>query len=138
MCLSTYQILPRRATKDIVCYKVLHFYNAFKVQQFITPYTHTILHNKTLIPDYFEKTPHYIMHSKRKIVMHGIHVFFLPIHVISGGIKVKCIIPKGSLYYISDSHREICAEKVIMQKIISTGYYFFGTKIHKLFEDLPE
>lgn len=122
MCLITKQILPIRARKDIVVYKVLevhrsHVYGkTFRTPYRWTPVTlHTTLYARGNV--YKKRIPS--LESLKYEVGRGyIHCYTsmraLRKYNIYGGstTAVKCIIRKGTLYYKSYDDIEICATQV--------------------------
>ena len=120
MCLYSKQILPRRATKDIICYKVLCCTGSC----FRTPYYDMRM---DINKEYEAKGPKiakaFIKNNYQKyfaIVEKGyIHCFTqenaardMWFYDVRKRVIMKCIIPKGTLYYKSKNGLEICARKI--------------------------
>ena len=120
MCLRTYQKEPQIATKDIICYKIIHkdmtslFHKEFK-WEFGKVY-HT------------EMTTNHCSFFKNTMVEQGFHSFSTLKATREGYyssaepcIAVKCTIPKGSEYYkgshgVRDGY---ASDKIILNEIIS-------------------
>ncbi len=139
MCLYSRQILPRRATKDIVCYKVMYknvdvhshvisYHTPF--QKFIIPVTSL---GKVYKAEGNYKKYYYNMaydvafgHIGRKWrrithVDEGyFHAFAKCDYAISNcghsRCVVRCVIPKDALYWIGID--DICATEMIFEKEI--------------------
>lgn len=155
MCLVTKMIAPRRATRDIVCYKVLekvimrtpdtsskkpsfkidgfaYFTPSFRYQmemgkQYDISYSfpldakkvnklwqrlQTPYHPKGMYPigpGFF----HALTNKKEAERLNGMFGY-------TGNmlVSVECIIPAGTLYYISEDKSEICAKSLKLIKII--------------------
>lgn len=128
MCLYTNQICPLRAHKDIVCYKVV----VHSGRLFITPHQNYVigddLPRKIQICD--QKTIEIIkspfwQRSYRHMVFGGMfHAYAKLDHATTSftaatphSVIIKCIIPKGTLYYKGVRGIEICARTLILQEI---------------------
>lgn len=140
MCLLTKQILPCRARKDIVVYKVLEDMSFFDshlqiVRCFKTPYQRTKVRlNDYLIAEGETKTPNFhhsryfneLIGYRRKIEGGYIHCYtnFTRAKTVrfylDDGVVVECIIPKGTLYFKSYDGSEICAEKVYVKRVVAS------------------
>lgn len=128
MCLYTKQICPLRARKDIVCYKeVIH-----NDHLFITPFQGYVIKDdlprKIQICD--QKTIEIIkspfwQRSYRHMVFGGMFHAYAKldramVSLITAkphSVIIKCIIPKGTLYYKGVRGIEICARTLILQEI---------------------
>lgn len=126
MCLSTKQMCPLRAQKDIVCYKIFTY--SFDEFHMMTPYLrkHVLRptkNNPTLMDDTdFDveinnatvKYPDGRI-CKVKCIGYGmIHAYTQPrILCGPGGFLYKCIIPKNTLYY-KGMFGDICAKKMLV------------------------
>lgn len=109
MCLYSNQILPRRATKDIVCYKRM---TKLSPGLYITPYYYFRVHRDDFSLELDPRGKPIRIRSKSQnesfhtIVCGGyFHTYGscdyalqmkLP---INSEVIIKCIIPKGSLYW---------------------------------------
>ena len=140
MCLLTKMIAPRRATRDIVCYKVLvevingsaYFTPSFRYQMEIGKQydisCNLLMDTKKLNklwqsfqisdcpkgtypigPGFF----HALTNKKEAERLNGMYVY-------TGDtlVSVECIIPAGTLYYISEDKSQICAKSLKLIKII--------------------
>lgn len=133
MCLYTNQILPIRARKDIICYKVLRpvlSYNTGfiigKTVKFETPVTKTPVNVPgTLIAGRcFLHFPLYrntlgALYSIDKGFIHTYTSIYVAERSFGRPFAIaRCTIPKGTLYFISYDKVEICAERIILNHII--------------------
>lgn len=126
MCLYTKQICPQRARKDIVCYKKFYVWSSFletryRLYRIVKPKenhptliddTNTRLHSRSSIYRSEEgvrwqiwsgmihayKTKPVFRRSERGYPKIGLY---------------KCIIPKGTLYYVGIDN-DICAKKMLI------------------------
>lgn len=126
MCLYTKQICPLRARKDIVCYKKFYVWN-FSIQTLFQFYpivkpkeNHPTLMDDTDIPLGFYRSDHCIRGSKYKIFGGMIHAYKTKPKLVSKLTSncsriglYKCIIPKGTLYYVGIDN-DICAKKMLV------------------------
>lgn len=124
MCLISETNKPTIATEDIVCYKVITTENK-------TPYTDSfvnILHRLGIIPfkakgnikieenfNRFTRRYYYtitkgMIHTFKGQIFYTMSWFFPKIY--------KCIIPKGTEYFISQGGNEYCSKKIIFKKRI--------------------
>ena len=148
MCLQSKWIFPRKATKDIVCYKILIKNENGYLK---TPYQHFPIGTIEKLPisieggkrksikcniknmKYFYKYTNNIVYSimtELKCKEAGYIHAFTNLHHAKWFIKfgkpfhgnyitVKCIIPKGTSYHIAFDGIEICARKmIILENII--------------------
>ena len=120
MCLRTEQSKPQIATKDIICYKIIHkdmtslFHKEFKwefgkVYETEMTTTHTCFLMQTMVEQGFHS------YSTLKATREGYYSSSEPC------IAVKCTIPFGSEYY-TGSHgvRDgYTSDKIILNEIIS-------------------
>lgn len=118
MCLYIYSRNQHTANKDLVVYKIL-LRHSFKER--ISPYMDFKYKLKILYTSPFSIRKS--LHSKDLYCINeGLHAFTsidiakrtLP-YFIKGGIY-KCIIPKGSLYYINEEDNEIASNKLIVKR----------------------
>lgn len=133
MCLYSRQILPRRATKDIVCYKLfkkktrrkkkngriaIRYQSPFQCDHFYgSNMLNTVLHAKTTIR---HNKPYWNQTSKTTRVESGYfhayqtarNYYTLLITAWKNIVLLKCIIPKGALYY-KGVNGDICANQMI-------------------------
>lgn len=118
MCLIIYhpyqpkffvRLKARIARRDIICYKLL-----YKTKEdLITPYQHLKVDTSLpLIADFLDaakETQGFYM------AVHGIHTYkdqdILSLYSVNY-ILYKCIIPKGTKYYISYDKTEYCSERI--------------------------
>ena len=128
MCLFTKQICPLRARKDIVCYKeVVH-----NGHLFITPFQNYVIKDdlprKIQICSQKEieavKLPSTEYPAKYRVFGGMFHAYAkLGRALVSlmtakpHSVIIKCIIPKGTLYYKSVYGGDICARTLILQEI---------------------
>lgn len=144
MCLQSKWIFPRRATKDIVCYKVLIKYanenlktpyqkfpignikelpitveggKGKSIKQYIKNIIFIYKHHKILsiISQLKCKEEGYI-HAFNNLYSAKLFVQYYKYSFYGELIIVKCIIPKGILYHL-DVY-EICARKMIISEIV--------------------
>lgn len=140
MCLYTKQICPLRARKDIVCYKRLSVVpkiinSTFDRDLGITKYAK----QNGKRPKYYTPYRGYLiddiptkLKTSDKTDLRKIKCSEVCGHVIGGGmfhaytkripwasnsVVVKCIIPKGTLYF-KGIDNDICAKTLILQEII--------------------
>lgn len=123
MCLVTKMIAPRRATRDIVCYKVL-VYNTYS-NAYGTPYMGTPVSlgikleakkESSLLPDTFGKIygGFFHMYTTKSDASSIVNYWSQYSTKFRTHVFRRCIIPKGSLYYISTDKSEICATSIII------------------------
>ena len=126
MCLYTKQICPLRARKDIVCYKKFHVWN-ISLQTYYRLYiiakpteNHPTLMDDTDAPLCIQKYESFIRRGVKYQICRGmIHAYKTkPVfHSSEFGYPsmglYKCIIPKGTLYYVGTDN-DICAKKMLV------------------------
>lgn len=111
MCLVTFQKEPYIAEKDITVYKALFKSGKRIISPFINfPYTLNKLYQTNfkispkapLLPKYIDE---------------GFHEYRNKKYATDRWLEVyKCIIPKGSLYYISSDQEEIVSNQIIIKR----------------------
>ena len=127
MCLISKYRFPRRAKADITCYKILEVgKNSEDTQIYYSPYMNTPVHvpgilkakgsSFRFIDNVYEVGKGYI---------HAFHYEYTAKKISSryafgtlNNIVVECTIPKGTKYHINESGIEICAKKMLINKII--------------------
>ena len=113
MCLFTRWKKPKTATKNIVVYKVLRTYSEY----IESPYRGLIYNLKELYETKLTKCKalggfgENIFEVSHAFVSKKPHCDF-EIHEK----LYKCIIPKGSIYYISSDNKQIVANKIIIKR----------------------
>jgi hypothetical protein len=113
MCLHTEQSKPFTAGKDITCYKVVNPANMDGVfrsvfQEFA--YSLGVKYvEKKFAKTVWSCTVHEGFHSYRTIDVARRHAFELSPYVV----LIKCVIPKGSMYYESYTKEEYCSDTLI-------------------------
>ena len=139
MCLITNNITPSIATEDIICYKRLDLVNGC----FRTPFLHKKVCNKKNIIGYkqaigcFEKLTRkkYFEYTSYKGDLYSLSKGFIHTYSTFGKIlknsvtfdicgrmttkshMFKCIIPKGSKYWVGQD-LDLCSDKIIYKKEI--------------------
>ena len=123
-------ICPIKAKKDIVVYKV---FEQFTPNVLLTPFRKTIMRLGEVYED-----------PKKSNIIRKLGTLRLTIFAVRSGffhsyvahpslqilydmadksrknyVVVRCIIPKGTLYYKSHDGIEICAKKIIIETIVS-------------------
>lgn len=130
MCLYTKQICPIKAKKDIVCYKYVLSADSSYGSEYITPIMdmpidigktykavcipkHGPIVGKRCIKPYelFSIAEGYIHCYASKVV-------FMTSTKKPIGHIIECIIPKGTLYYISYDKKQIAAKEIRTIKLI--------------------
>jgi hypothetical protein len=112
MCLISKLRFPRKALRDIECFKVLYKNG----DEYFTPYMDTVVNvneplkakgwSISIIP--YEKARGYIhTYSSLNVARASIMVLDDPSVVI-----FKCIIPKGTKYHISAYYTEYCSKQI--------------------------
>lgn len=122
MCLYSKQILPRRATKDIVCYKrmievtptiYLTPYHQFRVYR--ENFNH-VLHPKGKPTTLYHNGWHTVI---RGGYFHAYTNYKYAIQMLyDGEIIMKCIIPKGALYWKSAADKSSMAHEFASDRMI--------------------
>jgi hypothetical protein len=112
MCLATFQKEPYIAQKDIIVYKAL-----FKSgKRILSPFREFPYILKKLYQTDFGIT-FSLTYNAPKLIHEGFHGYRNRKYAISRWIKVyKCIIPKGSQYYISSDQKEIVSDQIIIKR----------------------
>lgn len=125
MCLVSKWRFPKRAKKDIVCYKILEKVKTDNSDEYYTPYLDVkvditkplkALGNSITFIDPLEKGSRYI---------HTISSLDLVNHYIwemncSRPVVFKCIIPKGTKYHKSLYNNEYCSRKIIFDREVQS------------------
>lgn len=111
MCLTTFQKTPYIAEKDITVYKGL-----FKVgERIISPFMGFPYTLNKLYQTNFRISPRTPLLPK--YIYEGFHGYRNKKYAIFQWLEVyKCIIPKGSLYYISSDQEEIVSNQIIVKR----------------------
>lgn len=118
MCLLSYHKTPKRATSDIICYKVVYkaglLNRLFHRFDYISP----IYPFKWKINElYYQKfnEPELVDHGRFSINV-GFHAYISKEEVIDyyDEVIVKCIVPKGANYFISTEYKHIVAEQMMI------------------------
>ena len=109
MCFITKNSKLKIATKDIECYKIMNTISTY----------HCVSYCREFIYEYNKKYS-----NKSKLILffkwlcdiniesEGYHSFIYPVF----GDKVKCVIPKGSLYLVNRMYNEYCSTSIIIKK----------------------
>lgn len=114
---------PLIAEEDIVCYKQICRYT---YTSYMTPYFNTIIPEecienkvpfKAKIDDKFEFFCNHILGASLIVNDGFIHVYKCPRYQF-GQITFKCIIPKGTKYFIG-LHEDLAAKKIIFLKRVN-------------------
>ena len=139
MCLLTRQICPQRARKDIVCYKRLlkippkvisstfdkylgiteYEKRTGKRPKYFTPYRNYFIDDIPTKLETHDKTDlRKIKYDRLNREIHGgmFHANTKIFRAINN-VVVKCIIPKGTLYF-KGINNDICAKTLILQEIV--------------------
>lgn len=112
MCLITFQNEPYIAKKDIVVYKALNKTG----KQIFSPFQQFSYILKKLYQTDFGITFGQTFVDK-KLINEGFHGYINRKYAIFRWPNVyKCIIPKGSLYYISSDLQEIVSNQLIVKR----------------------
>jgi hypothetical protein len=140
MCLRSKTNIPEIAKEDIVCYKIIERVSSNKYK---SPYQgDEIIFNKTIIASKptkkFNMMPTVDVDLKTIIgyyIGEGfIHAFIIKENAkcsvlnhyyflnFEGTTIVKCIIPKGSRYFISIDNVEICSDRMMITDEIIYSY----------------
>ena len=122
MCLYSKTRFPRRAKKDILCYKQLRLVE--DKSHFKTPIRSTFVPLEsewpfTMIPEFC--LPFHFNADRAYVKGEGyIHAFLYKYksYMYPKIVLAECIIPKGTKYHISRCGMEICARKLILKRII--------------------
>lgn len=111
MCLKSKWRFPRRAKKDIVCYKILCREEG---DNYYTPYTNFKVDiniplkatESSLSKNGYLKSIGYI-HTYSSLEKALDEVLYFP-----SGVIFKCIIPKGTKYHRSRTNIELCSKQI--------------------------
>ena len=108
MCLTITNRTPQIAKKDIVCYKVLR-HNFLKRSGYTTPYMYTSVTLGELMEDKVPVKIHNSIFLVKYNLYEGVfHTFkyysdaveMCKEDIIGNSVVVRCIIPKGTEYYV--------------------------------------
>lgn len=119
MCLYTRWKKPKIATEDIIVYKILSVYST----HLASPYINFVYDLDRLYETKFTKSKSYI--GKGYYIYAGFHAYVSKKSASASDLDCnfstyeriyKCIIPKGSTYYISSDKSEIVANKIIIKR----------------------
>ena len=109
MCLISSRCESVRADRDITCYKLVYPMNMdhkFRSQFQAFPYELGC----TYMEVYFRKV------NLTRHVYEGFHSFRTIEKAVShscpGMVMIKCVIPKGSWYYVSDENDQYCSDQI--------------------------
>lgn len=115
MCLVSKWCFPRKAKKDIVCFKVLKK-SPFYLSEWCTPFRSTpVTLNNWIIADKCKTFSILFPHNKGAGYVHAYtdKRFVWKENAYAERVFVA-IIPKGTKYHISRYGKEICAEKMFI------------------------
>ena len=110
MCLVTSQSEPLIAKKDIVVYKCL----IKQATTLVSPYIGFVYKLHTL----YEASLGVTIYKDVTVIAEGFHAYYdkkKSLHKWSNEVY-KCIVPKGSTYYISSDNKEIVADKIVIKR----------------------
>ncbi len=110
MCLVTSQSEPLIAKKDIVVYKCL----IKQATTLVSPYIGFVYKLRTL----YEASLGVTIYKDVTVIAEGFHAYYdkkKSLHKWSNEVY-KCIVPKGSTYYISSDNKEIVADKIVIKR----------------------
>lgn len=119
MCLYTRWKKPKTATKDIVVYKILSVYST----HLASPYMNFVYDLDMLYETKFTKTKG--CSGRGYYIYAGFHAYTSKKIASNTDLDCsfstyeriyKCVIPKGSTYYISSDDKEIVADKIIIKR----------------------
>lgn len=115
MCLYTRWKKPKKAEKDIVVYKILHKncispYRGFEYDLGVKYDTDMESFKSQYTNGLYIDVGFHAFTSKRALLKSGLKRDFIP------GVAFKCIIPKGSSYYISSCKKEIVSDSIIIKR----------------------
>lgn len=126
MCLYTKQICPLKARNDIVCYKKFYVWHSFletiyKFYKIVKPKENypTLMDDTDVRSCVFRSTWRKNKGSKYEIWGGMIHAFRTKPALSAKECRFprigvyKCIIPKGTLYYVGIDN-DICAKKMLI------------------------
>ena len=118
MCLETYKRDPYTANKNIIVYKILlkSFFG-----EIISPYWGFVYKLRTLYST--SLSVRQSLHSnKLYLIEKGLHAYTSidkakeEIEFFNKATIYRCIIPKGSLYYINEQDNEIVSNQLIVKR----------------------
>lgn len=145
MCLYSRQILPRRATKDIVCYKVM--YKEIEIESreisYVSPSQGFVVpaasfgkkykamgnyknYQHKMVVDNIVDAVHGKWHRETLVTEGYFHAYKSDkdaIYFRCRGCVIKCRIPKGALYW-NGTEGDICATEMIFVETICTQRQF--------------
>lgn len=110
MCLVTSQSEPLIAKKDIVVYKCL----IKQATTLVSPYIGFVYKLRTL----YEASLGVTIHNDITVIAEGFHAYYdkkKSLHKWNNEVY-KCIVPKGSKYYLSKKDGEIVSDKLIIKR----------------------
>lgn len=117
MCLLSQWRFPKRATKDILCYKVL---NKTTYGKLYTPFRFEMVTVPMLLKAKGSSFSFKAPYVKRAGYIHAFTIE--PLARIQANVYnkcvVSCIIPKGTLYHVDSTLGEICAKQMYIKEII--------------------
>ena len=110
MCLVTSQFEPLIAKKDIVVYKCL----IKQATTLVSPYIGFIYKLRTL----YEASLGVTIYNNTTVIAEGFHAYSDKKHALRkwNNEVYKCIVPKGSKYYLSTKYGEIVSDKLIIKR----------------------
>ena len=114
MCLYTKWKKPKKAEKDIIVYKILDKYCVSPYRGFM--YNLGVKYNTDMESYNGQFTKGLYIHA-------GFHAFTSKRALLKSSLKkeksaiaFKCVIPKGSSYYISSCKKEIVSDSIIIKR----------------------
>lgn len=115
MCLYTKWKEPKKAKKDIIVYKILREncispYRGFSYNLGVKYDTDMESYEGISSKGIVINVGFHAFTSKRALFKSNVNKYF------STGEAFKCIIPKGSLYYISSCKKEIVSDSIIIKR----------------------
>ena len=118
MCLQTYHKNPYTANKDIVVYKILlkSFFG-----EIVSPYLGFVYKLRTLYSTSLSVRQS-LYSNKLYLIDEGLHAYTSidkaekEITYFSRANIYRCIIPKGSLYYVNEKDNEIVSNQLIVKR----------------------
>lgn len=115
MCLYTKWKKPKKAEKDIIVYKILSKncispYMDFAYDLGVKYDTDMESYKGMFTNGFYISAGFHAFTSKRALLNSDLKKYSLIV------VAFKCIIPKGSLYYISSCKREIVSDSIIIKR----------------------
>lgn len=115
MCLYTKWKKPKKAKKDIIVYKILDEncispYRGFAYNLGVKYDTNMKSYKEMFISGLYIYVGFHAFTSKRALLKSYLKKEFI------SAVAFKCIIPKGSSYYISSCKKEIVSESIIIKR----------------------